>query len=83
LARDTTTLLKFSNLLEAKRIRRKILETINGHLAEEGFMMPEGMIAGATLIDAPRRRRTASVNWKCISENIGLTRFAFCKPSCH
>jgi IS5 family transposase len=52
-APDATTLLKFRHLLEANGLTRKIFDTINGHLAEQGLMMREGTIVDATLIAAP------------------------------
>ena len=52
-APNATTLLKFRHLLEANGLTRKIFDTINGHLAENGLMMREGTIVDATLIAAP------------------------------
>jgi IS5 family transposase len=52
-APDATTLLKFRRLLETHGLTRRIFETINGHLAQKGLMMREGMIVDATIIAAP------------------------------
>ena len=52
-AHDATTLLKFRHLLEANGLTKKIVDTINGHLAEKVLMMREGTIVDATLIAAP------------------------------
>ncbi|KAB7623423.1 transposase, partial [Alkalilimnicola sp. S0819] len=38
-APDATTLLKFRRLLERQGLTRRIFETINGHLAEQGLML--------------------------------------------
>jgi IS5 family transposase len=43
-----------ADLLEAKGVTRQIFDTINGHLAEKGFMMREWTIVDATLMAAPR-----------------------------
>ncbi|KAB7619363.1 IS5 family transposase, partial [Alkalilimnicola sp. S0819] len=51
-APDATTLLKFRRLLERQGLTRRIFETINGHLAEQGLMLREGTIVDATLIAA-------------------------------
>ena len=52
-APDSTTLLKFRHLLEAKDLTLQIFDTINVHLAEKGLMMREGTIVDATLIATP------------------------------
>jgi IS5 family transposase len=52
-AADTTTLLKFRHLLEAKGLTQKLIEAINAHLAATGLMMREGTIFDATLIASP------------------------------
>jgi IS5 family transposase len=51
-APDATTLLKFRRLLECHGLTRRIFETINAHLAEQGLMLREGTIVDATLIAA-------------------------------
>lgn len=51
-APDATTLLKFRRLLERCGLTRRIFETINAHLADEGLMLRQGTIVDATLIAA-------------------------------
>jgi IS5 family transposase len=40
-------------VVEAKDLTHQIFDAINGHLAENGWMMREGTIVDATLIAAP------------------------------
>lgn len=51
-ASDATTLLKFRHLLKAQEHTRYVLDAIDGHSAEKGWMMREETIADATLIAA-------------------------------
>ena len=52
-APDATTLLKFRRLLEQHGLTRRLLETLNGHLAAKGLFMRTGTVVDATLIAAP------------------------------
>src|SRR6056297_1073613 len=52
-APDATTLLKFRRLLEQHDLTRRLLETLNGHLAAKGLFMRAGTVVDATLIAAP------------------------------
>jgi IS5 family transposase len=52
-APEASTLGKFHTLLEAHDLTRRIIETINAHLAAQGLMMRLGTIVDANLIAAP------------------------------
>ena len=52
-APDATTLLKFRRLLEQHDLTRRLLETLNVHLAANGLFMLIGSVVDATLIAAP------------------------------
>lgn len=41
---DATTLLKFRHLLEAHKLIKAILDTVNGHLCKHKFILREGTI---------------------------------------
>jgi len=50
---DATTLLNFRHLLEAHKLTKAILDTVNGHLCEHKLILREGTIVDATIIAAP------------------------------
>ena len=50
---EATTLLKFRHLLEKQALTQVIFEQVNGHLADRGMLMREGMIVDATIIATP------------------------------
>jgi len=50
---DETTILNFRHLLEAHGLGRSLFEVINAHLNEKGYMLRQGSIVDATLIEAP------------------------------
>lgn len=52
-APDATTLLKFRRALERYGLTRRVFETINAPLAEQGLLLREGTIVDATIIAAP------------------------------
>jgi transposase, IS5 family len=56
---DATTLLKFRHLLEAHKLTRAILDTVNGHLCEHKLILREGTIVDATIIAAPSSTKNA------------------------
>jgi len=56
---DATTLLKFRHLLEAYKLTRAILDTVNGHLCEHKLILREGTIVDATIIAAPSSTKNA------------------------
>jgi transposase, IS5 family len=52
-APDETTILRFRHLLEQHELCGRILDTVNGYLADKGFRITTGTIVDATLIAAP------------------------------
>jgi len=50
---DETTILKFRRFLEQHGLAVKILETVNGHLGQQGLLLRQGTIVDATIIAAP------------------------------
>jgi IS5 family transposase len=50
---DETTILNFRHLLEKQQLTPKLLETINGHLKEQGLLVSQGTMVDATIIHAP------------------------------
>jgi len=52
-APDATTLLQFRRLLEKHALTKKIFDTINAELTEQGLLLKEGTIVDATIIAAP------------------------------
>jgi IS5 family transposase len=52
-APDATTLLNFRHLLDGHELQKKIFETVNKLLEEEGKIMRGGTIIDATIIEAP------------------------------
>jgi transposase, IS5 family len=56
---DETTILNFRHLLEKKNLVKKLFETINQHLAEQGLSFKEGIIMDATIISAPTSTKNA------------------------
>lgn len=49
---DETTILNFRRLLENNDLCEVIFQTINQHLAEQGFFLKEGTIVDASIIEA-------------------------------
>ncbi len=52
-APDETTICKFRHLLEEHELGKKILATVNTHLAKAGFKVSTGTIVDASIIAAP------------------------------
>lgn len=50
---DETTILNFRHFLEQHHLGKKIFDTINRHLSEQGLMLREGSIVDATILSAP------------------------------
>src|SRR5688572_27119576 len=50
---DESTICKFRHRLESHALGRKILATVNMHLAQNGFRVTTGTIVDATIISAP------------------------------
>src|SRR6202049_4124145 len=50
---DETTVCKFRHLLEAHALGARMLEQVNGHLAERGVRISTGTIVDATILHAP------------------------------
>jgi IS5 family transposase len=50
---DETTILNFRHLLERHKLTEKIFEKTKQYLSEKGFMLREGTIVDATIINAP------------------------------
>jgi transposase, IS5 family len=59
-APDETTICKFRHRLEAHALGKKILATVNAHLAREGFKVSTGTIVDATIIAAPSPTKNSS-----------------------
>lgn len=53
LAPDETTICKFRHRLQKHALGKKILVTVNAHLAREGFKVSTGTSVDATIIAAP------------------------------
>jgi IS5 family transposase len=51
-APDATTLLKFRRLLERHELTRRMFETINADLADQGLFLKQGTVVDATLVAA-------------------------------
>ena len=52
-APDSTTMVRFRNLLNEHNLARAILEEVNAGLAGSGLIMRQGTVAEATIIAAP------------------------------
>jgi IS5 family transposase len=52
-APDATTLLRFRHLLEEHSLTRKMFDAVKNALKQNGYMMTEGTIVDATIINAP------------------------------
>lgn len=52
-APDETTVCKFRHLLERHKLGKKLLVTVNEHLARNGIKISRGTIVDATIISAP------------------------------
>lgn len=50
---DETTILKLRRFLEQHDLAVKILEAVNAHMDQQGLLLREGTIVGATIIQAP------------------------------
>lgn len=50
---DETTILNFRHLLEAHGLGQTLFDEINTHLSEKGYLLRQGTIVDATLIEAP------------------------------
>jgi len=50
---DETTILNFRHLLEAHGLGQTLFDEINTHLSEKGYLLRQGSIVDATLIEAP------------------------------
>ena len=59
-APDETTICKFRHRLEAHQLGKKILATVNAHLATQGFKVSTGTIVDATIIAAPTSTKNSS-----------------------
>lgn len=59
-APDETTICKFRHRLEAHELGKKILATVNAHLASHGFKVSTGTIVDATIIAAPSSTKNSS-----------------------
>ena len=59
-APDETTICKFRHRLEAHALGKKILATVNSHLASRGFKVSTGTIVDATIIAAPASTKNRS-----------------------
>jgi len=59
-APDETTICKFRHRLEAHALGKKILATVNAHLASQGFKVSTGTIVDATIIAAPSSTKNSS-----------------------
>jgi len=59
-APDETTICKFRHRLEAHALGKKILSTVNAHLASQGFKVSTGTIVDATIIAAPSSTKNSS-----------------------
>lgn len=57
---DETTICKFRHRLEQHALGRKILATVNMHLAQNGFRVTTGTIVDATIIAAPSSTKNDS-----------------------
>ena len=57
---DETTICKFRHRLEAHTLGKKILSTVNAHLASQGFKVSTGTIVDATIIAAPSSTKNSS-----------------------
>lgn len=61
-APDATILLKFRRLLEEKQLTEFILNTVNGHLAEQRLFLREDTLVDVTLIAAASPTKSKSEN---------------------
>jgi IS5 family transposase len=59
-APDETTICKVRHRLEAQELGKKILATVNAHLASQGFKVSTGTIVDATIIAAPSSTNNSS-----------------------
>ena len=59
-APDETTICKFRHRLEAHELGKKMLATVNAHLASHGFKVSTGTIVDATIIAAPASTKNSS-----------------------
>lgn len=50
---DESSILRFRHLLENNGLSQRILKIVNDHLSNHGFILKEGTIVDATLIQAP------------------------------
>ena len=57
---DETTILNFRHFLEQHKLGKKIFETINQHLSEQGLMLREGSIVDASILSAPSSTKNQS-----------------------
>lgn len=60
---DATTLLKFRRLLEENDLCATIFETINAHLEERGFLIREGTLVDAIIINVPSSTKNKDKAW--------------------
>jgi IS5 family transposase len=56
---DESSILNFRRLLERHRLTEALFAEINGHLAEQGFVVGKGTIVDATIISAPSSTKNA------------------------
>jgi transposase, IS5 family len=59
-APDETTILRFRHLLEEHDLGGKILDEVNGHLADKGIRITTGTIVDATIIHAPSSTKNST-----------------------
>jgi len=57
---DETTILNFRHLLETHGLGRSLFEEINAHLNAKGYVLRQGSIVDATLIEAPSSTKNSS-----------------------
>lgn len=57
---DETTILNFRHFLEKHNLGKKIFDTINKHLAQQGLAVREGSIVDATIISAPSSTKNST-----------------------
>lgn len=57
---DETTILNFRHFLEQHKLGKKIFETINQHLSDQGLMLREGSIVDASILSAPSSTKNQS-----------------------
>ena len=57
---DEITILNFRHFLEQHKLGKKIFETINQHLSEQGLMLREGSIVDASILSVPSSTKNQS-----------------------